>query len=256
MVREFDEGHPIRPGAGVPADARPRATRGERSRVCSVAASIASLIVLGVVRFEAGRRPDAVDPTRDARRRRTPRRRAPNSTRPTPRSAAVARRSSGAPTRMRVGIVRSRTAVARTALGASSSGQTFEPAGQRRSYFHVRRSDCLEAAGPSGNARGASSLVVDGERARLPPGVLGDVVSLELRREQRGGGRSESPTSLVGKRPPSVPGVGRWRRVHDGPQKKSYIQGAGPPNSRSSAPAAAGSTNPNVTASAAESDPL
>ena len=39
-------------------------------------------------------------------------------------------------------------------------------------------------------------------------------------------------------------------------QKKSYIHGAGPPNSRSSPRANAGSTNPNVTASAAESDPL
>ena len=40
------------------------------------------------------------------------------------------------------------------------------------------------------------------------------------------------------------------------PQKKSYIQGAGPPNSRANTGAAASSTNPNPTASQAERDPV
>lgn len=40
------------------------------------------------------------------------------------------------------------------------------------------------------------------------------------------------------------------------PQKKSYIHGAGPPNNDASAGTNEGSTNPNVTASAAESAPL
>jgi hypothetical protein len=40
------------------------------------------------------------------------------------------------------------------------------------------------------------------------------------------------------------------------PQKKSYIQGAGPPNSRANTGAAASSTNPNATASQAERDPV
>ena len=40
------------------------------------------------------------------------------------------------------------------------------------------------------------------------------------------------------------------------PQKKSCIQGAGPPNSRANPGAAASSTNPNPTASQAERDPV
>ncbi len=40
------------------------------------------------------------------------------------------------------------------------------------------------------------------------------------------------------------------------PQKKSYIQGAGPPNSRANTGAASSSTNPNPTASQAERDPV
>ena len=39
-------------------------------------------------------------------------------------------------------------------------------------------------------------------------------------------------------------------------QKKSYIQGAGPSNSRANTGAAASSTNPNPTASQAERDPV
>jgi hypothetical protein len=39
-------------------------------------------------------------------------------------------------------------------------------------------------------------------------------------------------------------------------QKKSYIHGAGPPNSRANTGAAASSTNPKPTASQAERDPV
>lgn len=163
MVREFDEAHPIRRGPVF----QPMPDHEPRRRVLAgllVAASIASLIVLGVVRFEAGRRPDAaIQPV-------TP------STQDAPEGGSELTRPSPLPQPLHdvraVLLLHDRSWIEAVADGVVlESGQTFEPG--ERVVFHADR--LLELR--LGNA-GAVELVVDGER--VPTGGPGDVVSLEL----------------------------------------------------------------------------
>ena len=123
-----------------------------------------SLIVLGVVRFEAGRRPTAIQPVtptkQDASEGGSELSRPPPLPQPFHGVRAVLR-------------LHDRSWIEALADGeVLESGQTFEPG--ERVVFHAAR--LLELL--LGNA-GAVELMVDGDR--VPTGGPGDVVNLELR---------------------------------------------------------------------------
>ena len=143
-----------------------REPRRQTLRKLLVIASIMSLIALGVMRFEAGRRPDA----------------GIRLTTPATQEGSVGRSDVSRPTPPRSQLLHGLRAVLRLhdrswveAVGDGEvlqSGTTLEP-GERVVYHADHLLELL-----LGNA-GAVELVVDGER--VATGSPGDVVRLELR---------------------------------------------------------------------------